>query len=93
MKMTGKVKFFHAEKGWGFITSEGGSDIFVHYSDIQSKGFRSLAEGQPVEYELAEGNDGKEKAINVIATGEAPTTYPPRRNDRDGQSNFRRNSR
>lgn len=62
---TGTVKFFNSEKGFGFITpEEGGNDVFVHYSAIQSQGFRSLDEGQRVEYEVGEGRKGPE-AQNV----------------------------
>lgn len=57
---TGKVKWFNSEKGYGFITpNEGGKDIFVHHSEIQSQGkFATLEEGQTVEYEVGEGRQG-----------------------------------
>ena len=61
---TGKVKWFSPEKGWGFIIGEDGKDIFVHYSSIQADGFRTLEEGQVVEYEIIEGDRGKQ-AVNV----------------------------
>jgi CspA family cold shock protein len=61
---TGKVKWFNDAKGFGFITSEDGTDAFVHYSDIQGDGFKSLAEGDAVEFELAQGPKGA-KATNV----------------------------
>ena len=51
MRITGKVKWFNNAKGYGFIEREGGSDVFVHYSAIQGSGFRSLEEGQGVEFE------------------------------------------
>lgn len=54
----GTVKWFHNGKGYGFITREGGEDVFVHYSEIQSDGFRKLAEGQKVEFTIAEGEKG-----------------------------------
>jgi len=61
---TGNVKFFNAEKGYGFISREGGDDVFVHYSNIQGSGYRSLDEGQAVEFDVAPGRKGEE-AQNV----------------------------
>lgn len=55
---TGTVKWFNSEKGYGFIARENGSDIFVHYSAIQGGGYRSLVEGDKVEFEVGEGNKG-----------------------------------
>ncbi|QIK57111.1 cold-shock protein [Erysipelothrix sp. HDW6A] len=63
---TGKVKFFNAEKGYGFITVEGGQDIFVHFSAIQADGYKTLEEGQEVSFEVVEGPRG-EQAANVRA--------------------------
>lgn len=63
--MLGKVKWFSAEKGYGFIEREDGSDVFVHYSAIQDKGFKSLTEGQNVEFEIVDGNRGPQ-AANVV---------------------------
>ena len=60
----GKVKWFNESKGFGFITGEDGEDLFVHYSSIQSNGFKSLAEGDSVSYEVEKGPKGS-KAINV----------------------------
>ncbi|MEB1807115.1 MAG: cold-shock protein CspD [Bacillaceae bacterium] len=60
--MVGKVKWFNAEKGFGFIEREGGDDVFVHFSAIQSEGFKSLEEGQGVEFEIVEGNRGPQAA-------------------------------
>ncbi|MEE1114239.1 MAG: cold shock domain-containing protein [Eubacterium sp.] len=57
-RVKGKVKWFNAEKGYGFITGEDGEDVFVHFSAIQSEGFKSLDDGQEVEYELKEGPKG-----------------------------------
>jgi CspA family cold shock protein len=61
---TGTVKFFNAEKGYGFISREGADDVFVHYSNIQGNGYRSLDEGQRVEFDVAPGRKGEE-AQNV----------------------------
>ena len=60
----GTVKFFNAEKGFGFISREQGDDVFVHYSNIQGTGYRSLEEGQRVEFDIAPGRKGDE-AQNV----------------------------
>lgn len=60
----GKVKWFNAEKGYGFIEVEGGNDVFVHYSAIQEEGFKSLEEGQEVQFEIVEGSRGPQ-ASNV----------------------------
>ena len=65
--MTGKVKWFNAEKGYGFITSDEGKDIFVHYSAIQADGFHSLEEGQKVSFEIVESDRGQQ-AANVVVT-------------------------
>ena len=62
--MQGKVKFFSDEKGYGFITSETGEDLFVHHTNIDGNGFKSLAEGQAVEFEVGPGRKGQE-ARNV----------------------------
>ena len=59
---TGKVKWFSAEKGYGFIERETGGDVFVHFSAIQSDGFRTLEEGQQVEFEEVEGARGPQAA-------------------------------
>ena len=63
---TGTVKFFNAEKGYGFIAREQGNDVFVHFSQIQGDGYKSLAEGQAVEFDVAPGRKGEE-AQNVRA--------------------------
>ena len=59
---TGKVKWFSAEKGYGFIERDSGGDVFVHFSAIQSDGFRTLEEGQQVEFEEVEGARGPQAA-------------------------------
>jgi cold shock protein len=61
---TGTVKFFNAEKGFGFISREGGDDVFVHFSNIAGDGYKSLDEGQTVEFDVAPGRKGEE-AQNV----------------------------
>ena len=65
--MVGKVKWFSPEKGYGFIAREGGDDVFVHFSAIQDEGFKTLNEGQDVEFETVEGARGPQ-AANVIKT-------------------------
>ena len=61
----GTVKWFSADKGYGFITGEDGNDVFVHFSAIQCEGFKTLEEGQSVSYDLIEGDRGMQ-AANVI---------------------------
>lgn len=61
---TGKVKWFNDAKGFGFVTADDGTDAFVHHSDILGDGFKTLAEGENVEFELASGPKGP-KAVNV----------------------------
>ena len=63
--MVGKVKWFSAEKGYGFIEREDGGDVFVHFSAIQDEGFKTLNEGQEVEFEIVEGARGPQ-AANVV---------------------------
>jgi CspA family cold shock protein len=62
---TGKVKWFNEVKGYGFITTEDGNDIFVHYTSIQGDGFRTLDEGENVEFEITESPKGPQ-ATNVV---------------------------
>jgi CspA family cold shock protein len=61
-RVTGTVKWFNASKGYGFLAREGGPDVFVHYSAIESDGFRTLQEGQQVEFEIEQGPKGLQAA-------------------------------
>jgi CspA family cold shock protein len=63
----GKVKWFDAKKGFGFINRESGEDVFVHYSAIQSDGYRALEDGQKVEFEIVQGRKGLEASNLTIA--------------------------
>lgn len=65
MALSGKVKWFNESKGYGFIEQEAGSDVFVHYSAIQGEGYKTLVEGDRVEFEITEGEKGP-KAANVV---------------------------
>jgi CspA family cold shock protein len=62
LRATGRVKWFNDTKGFGFITKDTGEDVFVHYSAIDGSGFKTLIEGQPVEFELREGPKGLQAA-------------------------------
>jgi CspA family cold shock protein len=62
---TGTVKWFSPEKGYGFISQEGGPDVFVHYKAIQGQGYRTLEENEPVEFDVQEGAKGLQ-AVNVV---------------------------
>jgi CspA family cold shock protein len=63
--MTGTVKWFNSEKGFGFITSDEGNDVFAHFSQIQKEGFKTLEEGQKVEFDVVEGAKGPQ-AENIV---------------------------
>ncbi len=60
----GKVKWFNAKKGYGFVSTEDGKDVFVHYKEITSEGFKTLEEGEDVEFEIKSGDKG-DQAVNV----------------------------
>ena len=66
--MTGKVKWFNAEKGYGFIEREDGGDVFVHFSALNMDGFKELKDGEAVEFEVVEGEKGPQ-AANVVRLG------------------------
>ena len=68
-RYTGKVKWFNDTKGFGFISREDGEDVFVHYSAITSEGFRTLSQGQEVEFEIVPGKNGRPQAANVAVLG------------------------
>ncbi len=64
---SGTVKFFNAEKGFGFISREGGDDVFVHFSNIEGSGYKSLQEGDKVEFDVAPGRKGEEaQKVRVV---------------------------
>jgi CspA family cold shock protein len=68
MRNTGTVKWFNDAKGYGFIARENGDDVFVHYSAISGSGFRSLSEGQAVEFDVVDGPKGKQAANVTMAS-------------------------
>ena len=73
MRITGKVKWFNNAKGYGFIERDGGSDVFVHFSAVQGNGFRTLEEGQAVEFEIVDGPKGPQAGnvtINATYSGD-----------------------
>jgi cold shock protein len=72
-RIQGEVKWFNAEKGFGFIMQADGADVFVHYSAIQGNGYRSLNTGDKVEFEIVDGRKGKQ-AEKVTVTEAAPNT-------------------
>ncbi|HET7560263.1 MAG TPA: cold shock domain-containing protein [Limnochordia bacterium] len=70
----GRVKWFSNEKGYGFIERDGGEDVFVHFSAINEDGFKTLDEGQEVEFEIVSGDRGPQ-AANVVKVGAPPTSF------------------
>jgi len=78
-KLSGVCKWFNSKKGFGFITpNDNSEEVFVHQSAILAEGFRSLAEKEPVEYELAKDENGRAKAINVTGPSGAPVKGAPK---------------
>jgi cold shock protein len=66
-RVQGTVKWFNADKGFGFISQEDGEDLFVHYSEIQNSGFRTLEEGATVEFEITQGKKGQQaSSVTVV---------------------------
>lgn len=92
MKETGKVKFFDATKGFGFITpTTGGEDIFVHQTAVYAQGFRSLAEGEDVEFDISEDKSkGKKFAANVTGPNGAYVQGAPRKERSMGGGSYER---
>ncbi|KNA16795.1 hypothetical protein SOVF_086000 [Spinacia oleracea] len=79
-RLKGSVKWFNDTKGFGFITpTEGGEDLFVHQSSIRSEGFRSLGDGEEVEFVISTGDDGRTKAVDVTGPNEGPIQGSTRR--------------
>ena len=70
----GIVKFFNSAKGYGFIGREDGPDVFVHYSAIQSSGYRTLKEGDEVEFDIVEGSKGPQADAVILVKGTVPGT-------------------
>ncbi len=65
-RVKGTVKWFNSEKGYGFITPENGPDLFVHYSEIKGSGYRTLNEGDKVEFEITDGKKGKQASSVIV---------------------------
>lgn len=84
-RLKGTVKWFNDTKGFGFITpTEGGEDLFVHQSSIRSEGFRSLGDGEEVEFVITTGDDGRTKAVDVTGPNEGPIQGSTRRSGGGG---------
>ena len=77
-RITGTVKWFNGDKGFGFIEREGGKDVFVHFSAIQGDGFRNLTEGQKVEFVVEQGSKGSE-VTNVTLSNQLTRKSPRKR--------------
>ncbi len=73
-RIKGIVSWFNAAKGFGFLTQDGGNDVFVHYSALPGEGYKSLKEGQAVEYDVILGSRGKPQADKVVLVSAAPHT-------------------
>jgi len=73
----GTVKWFSNEKGYGFISQEDGPDLFVHYSEIQGSGYRSLDEGSSVEFEITDGKKGKQASAVILCGQREHSAVPP----------------
>jgi CspA family cold shock protein len=84
-RVTGTVKWFSADKGYGFIQREGSSDVFVHYSAIQGVGYKTLNEGQQVEFNVEQGPKGPQ-AANVTIVGSPGSTFQSSWRDRSRES-------
>ncbi|PHJ14871.1 cold-shock dna-binding domain-containing protein [Cystoisospora suis] len=84
----GHCKWFDSKKGFGFITAEDGTDLFVHQTEIKAQGFRNLAEGESVEFRVHVGHDGKRKAVGVTGPGGDYVQGESRRMD-GGRGGFR----
>lgn len=67
----GTVKWFNSEKGYGFIATDGGPDVFVHYTAIAMDGYKTLMEGERVSFDVQAGRDGRDQAANVQKVGES----------------------
>ena len=79
----GKVKWFDEKKGYGFISKEDGGDVFVHYSAIEMPGFKTLKEGQLVEFEVVQGPKGEQASKVKILNGGSPRKSQPRTNKKE----------
>jgi cold shock protein len=72
-RLKGKVAWFNNAKGYGFLSHEGGPDVFVHYSAIQIEGYKTLKEGDEVEFEIETGTSGKQQAANLSRVAKVPS--------------------